>query len=924
MEQQLRPVSFLVAWILAAGPLCAQVPDFFGDTVGNAWYTLNAGQLLNDDGSVNEDVIAYTGGTLPRVYVQTGTRSRFVLAQRDTSASTPDTLRSVELALVGESANEEPIIGHAAELPWVQNFYFPWCTSATTGLHPKGRIIKKEVYPKIDQHFYGGRSGPKMAFVCQPGSEPGQIILQFTGQDSLNVDWQGALRMYFGEKFLRLEEAIAFQVDGQGTIVPVYWSAEYEHVQGSTQVTFDFGPYDIHLPLIFQIGPPPLGAWEPTDPRNLGWSTYVGGNDADELTAADVDEDGNAYVCGYAYESHFPIGTGTQFYPPAFDNLMGGEDAVVMKFEGSTKRILWATYLGGGAAGGGAADLDKAYDLAVYRGPDTDKDYVFVTGSTVSLNFPLQAWPGSAFANADTDPVQVWSKPNAYLSAFRKLDGRMDWSTTHGAPLGDVWLAEGMAVDVDADGIVAWGGRLSETPLDPLQYDYPYVTPSGAFSKPVGGGFFTLFNSAYQAEWRTPFGSMGEITGLADLRLLNTTQGRYAYLTGTTAGLADPALFPLDVVDLPGTADFYQGTPGGGQRDAYVDRLNLDAYQIEWCTYWGGNGRELGLALEVMSSEAFGTFIWVGGTTRSTNLTAAQLPAGGPIALHQDVPGGQGDGYLLKFGHGNSALLWGSLYGGEGPDAVLDLEVDPACNAGGTGCRLYATGETGSATGIWHAGAGTLYDQPLLGTFGGDRRDAFVLAVNGATQEPIWTTYWGGIHADRGWGVAASVTELYLAGGAISDQLSFPLREFDPLSPLDWYDGDLTNNLGGGYGWISTNNTHYYNPIDDFFATDPHPGHSHDGFICSFGLSPNLSVSETAPEDQAPWLIPLEPGRWQVRLPQGHAGRLELWDARGRLVQMVARAQDGNVVDLADRAPGVYLARLVEVSGAVRSVKALR
>jgi hypothetical protein len=167
-------------------------------------------------------------------------------------------------------------------------------------------------------------------------------------------------------------------------------------------------------------------------------------------------------------------------------------------------------------------------------------------------------------------------------------------------------------------------------------------------------------------------------------------------------------------------------------------------------------------------------------------------------------------------------------------------------------------------------------------------------------------------------------TELYLAGGAISDQLTFPLREFDPLSPLDWYDGDLTNNLGGGYGWISTNNTHYYNPIDDFFAIDPHPGHSHDGFICSFGLSPNLSVSEAVPQDEAPWLIPLEPGRWRLRLPTGVVGQLAVWDAQGRLVRVDATARDGHVVDLAAAAPGFYLARCVDDHGVVRTAKTLR
>ncbi|MCC6399307.1 MAG: hypothetical protein IT227_00960 [Flavobacteriales bacterium] len=43
-----------------------------------------------------------------------------------------------------------------------------------------------------------------------------------------------------------------------------------------------------------------------------------------------------------------------------------------------------------------------------------------------------------------------------------------------------------------------------------------------------------------------------------------------------------------------------------------------------------------------------------------------------------------------------------------------------------------------------------------------------------------------------------------------------------------------------------------------------------------------------------------------------------------RTPSMNGSARDGHVVDLADRAPGVYLARLMEGSGVVRSVKALR
>jgi len=371
-----------------------------------------------------------------------------------------------------------------------------------------------------------------------------------------------------------------------------------------------------------------------------------------------------------------------------------------------------------------------------------------------------------------------------------------------------------------------------------------------------------------------------------------------------------------------GNAGFYQPTHGGGQTDAFFAMLDLDDYQLDYSTYWGGNGDDYGIAVDVEFVSPNGTMrAWVGGMTRSTNLTSAQLPlpTGLPTGvLHQAANGGEADGMLLNWElAGFPGLEYGTLYGGVGHDAILDVEVGKR-PGNFTANQIYAVGESRSPTHILLVDNAELFQQPLLGnTAGATQRDGFLLALEHFDYTPIWTSYIGGFNTDKCWGVASTVEELYIVGGTISDQSTFPLKEFDTTIPQDWFDGDIFNNTAdGGSGEYSFLNMRFNSMFGGSSAFDPWPNHSFDGFIASFGASPALSVVEDSGRPMfTPQLIDPE-GLWRINTTDDSRW-LSVHDAKGRIVQSrsLPMHSESQQVDLRGLAHGIYAVTIMSSSG---------
>ena len=133
----------------------------------------------------------------------------------------------------------------------------------------------------------------------------------------------------------------------------------------------------------------------------LIYSTYLGGNEGDVCNDIAVDNNGNAYVTGSTSSADFPtlnafqshIGTpNTCAFIPCHN-----PNAFVTKFNASGG-LSYSTYLGGSVS-------DIAYSIAV-----DFSDNAYVTGSTVSSNFPTANAMQSTFGNSTSPFI---SKLNA-------------------------------------------------------------------------------------------------------------------------------------------------------------------------------------------------------------------------------------------------------------------------------------------------------------------------------------------------------------------------------------------------------------------------------------------------------------------------------------------------------------------------------
>jgi Beta-propeller repeat len=102
----------------------------------------------------------------------------------------------------------------------------------------------------------------------------------------------------------------------------------------------------------------------------LVYSSYLGGTRQDTGAAIAVGRMGEVYVTGMTGSPDFPTTA------HALQRTLGGPaDAFVACLSAAADRLVYATYLGG-------SNIDQGSGLAV------DDGGVYVTGSTVSRNFP--------------------------------------------------------------------------------------------------------------------------------------------------------------------------------------------------------------------------------------------------------------------------------------------------------------------------------------------------------------------------------------------------------------------------------------------------------------------------------------------------------------------------------------------------------
>ncbi len=597
-------------------------------------------------------------------------------------------------------------------------------------VHGYDILLYKDIFEDIDLKFYSGSSGARMTFICQPGFIPGNLVLGFQGQDSLNVDVNGTLRLYRNGRWLEFRQAQAYQVDSLGGVVPLNWNAEYQTSGGQGTVSFQFDNYDPHLPVLLQIGPEPMV--DVNAPDALCWGTYFGGDDGERIYASTTDSDGNYYVVGYSLSAFvtFPQTVGIQL-------VSSGEAVFLTKFS-PDHELLWTVYWGG------AGDHTVGWGVVAKSAQE-----VYVTGYSVDNS--LFNWPQSGAYN---DQLASGGQRKAIVGKFDG-SGNCLWSTYFGDGRE---AAYGIALDGLDRLLIVGETDGTGLPIQPMS-----GATSWSYTGGTRDGFIALFGSDDELLWCTPYGS-DEDDAATDVR----ASGTGFVVAGWSEG---------EVTTVDGGAFAYDQSTNAGGTDAFLLAFNQNAV-CTWATPFGGGGEDLP-GTNSLTIAPNGDILLVGGTT-STDMPIA--PGSG---WYDPSNSGQA-GFILRFAVSSRQLVWGTYISGTGENVLECVTTDAFGN-------IYVAGYTEDATLPLAELNGVYFQDALVSDYQGPVQEGLdaMLMVFTPSHVLVHSSYLGGGSGIFGENICTLTwrNALIYAGGHTSkhtDQFSFfPL--YNPGAPA-WFD----------------------------------------------------------------------------------------------------------------------------------------
>ena len=422
----LSAILFITGAALYAFPVCAETTETYilDQNYGQVplSFVINEGQFDPAICFVAEgnacNVFNFTDGKAITVYHYDLIPS--ASASKETSVAS-DNYYSIHLYFYKANMDAE-VIGEEP-YPWNSNYFIGndpggWYTD----IPQYGRVRVKDIYDGIDLVYIGDGRRIRYELVIQPGADPSQIVFYHKGDEynTFMVTENGDLYFHVssGEASGTTVKPAprCYQVI-DGREVPV--ALRYNRVSNlNTLVTFEFGDYDPGHALIIQ--------------PDMVYSSMFGLKYTNGVSVLDTDDEGNAYVAGNAmfeslygylskrvymkclfmmklnergdelrYVTYFGVKEGVQYVkdmkidksknsiiagyfggdfpltPGAFDKIYKGAECYIIKINANGNGIIYSTYMGGD-------DQDIIESLAIDK-----NDNVYVTGNTISKNFPI-------------------------------------------------------------------------------------------------------------------------------------------------------------------------------------------------------------------------------------------------------------------------------------------------------------------------------------------------------------------------------------------------------------------------------------------------------------------------------------------------------------------------------------------------------
>ena len=595
-------------------------PEEIGKTVLRVGEDNRLGQRISEDyGNLPLRFEQNSGQTDARVkFLARGKGYTLFLTAREAVLKLQKPGQSAVLRMELAGANRSPQIVGQNELAGKSNYFVGddpnrWKTDVPNF----SGVRYKEVYPGIDQVFYGNGRQLEYDFVVAPETDYRQIAIDFSGAENLEINPSGELVLTVGgEKIVQKKPFVYQEIGNERREIAANYSIQNpESKNQNPKVGFEIGEYDRSKPLTI-------------DPV-LVYSTYLGGNDADGGRAIAVDDGGNVYVTGNASSSNFPT------VNPYQANVAGNGDVFVTKINAAGTAIIYSTYVGGSRGDSGRGiDFDNAGNAYVTG----------TTGGSISSNdFPtVNAFDNTYGGTDDAIVFKLNPAGNALL-----------YSTYLGGSNSDI----GHEIKVNrstGEAFVA-GNSLSQA---------GFPTTFGAFnttcSNCVSGSFVTKFNAQGSALIYSTYIGPGPANDLA------IDADGSAYITGSTTSTA----FPI----TPGAA---QPTCTGcnlGRSDAFVTKLNATGSALVYSTYLGGSISEVGSGIAV---DGTGN-AYVTGRTESGTGSSVVFPT--TPGAFQTVSLGVPDGFVTKLNPTGTAFVYSTFLGGNVRDEAFGIAADPLGN----------------------------------------------------------------------------------------------------------------------------------------------------------------------------------------------------------------------------------------------------
>jgi hypothetical protein len=379
-----------------------------------------------------------------------------------------------------------------------------------------------------------------------------------------------------------LDEAYGIVVDGSGSafITGVTTSPNYPTTAGALQRSYNAG-WDVFVTKLGATG------------AALAYSTYIGTSSDDYAWAIAVDTAGCAYVVGDTASAAFPTTAGSVQQAYA-----GGVDAFVAKLNATGTGLVYATYLGGGAA------YDKAMGIVV-----TADGSAYVAGRTSSPTFPTTLGALKRDLTGASNIFVAKIAPGGQSLLYSTLIGG---SST---PFGDSTGVHTLAVDAAGCAYVAGATDSTDYPTTPGALRTTKQGMEGVLSKLSADGSSLVYSTFIGGN------DYDTVEGLA------VDESGQAHMTGFTAS-----------TDFPTTADALDRTYHG-QWDAYYTVVSPSGDAVVYSTYFGGARNDAGYQVALGPAQSCYVAGWTGSTTFPTTPGAFRT-----------APAGADDGFTLKFG----------------------------------------------------------------------------------------------------------------------------------------------------------------------------------------------------------------------------------------------------------------------------------